>query len=390
MLLASSAVTAPGPPTFSTRQATQPLDHFSYASAGTIPVRYLVNELSCKNKSSCPIVFYCGGEDEITAFANATGFLWEVARNLEAVLVYAEHRFYGASLPSNQSSYDGLSSQQAMADMAAIAADLKLAHSGPVVAVGGSYGGMLAAWLRAKYPSTFSAALASSAPVLYAFDSEVGAPGFFDVVSADFTCASAIRSAFEELLAWVEQSRFAEIQTALRLCQAPTSTVQATNTIALVQQVAPSLIARAPSRTCASFRAGGFSNRSPTGARGPRAAGLSIRDTLPFRPSAQPDRRRLPGLWAGRWRRRRARRGRGGPLEAWGRMRRHGPVRVVAVCAGLYPRRVDLPALHGDRHARRGLRRESDVPAVQHVRHAVPSPVHWRRARAHVAPSHQR
>ena len=160
-------------PFFSTRHISVPLDHFSPGGPGasaTFNLRYLVNSDACANVAECPVIFYCGGEGDVIAFANATGFLWEQSTAVGAALVYAEHRYYGTSVPPQHSLGNGegqfqyLRSQQALADFAVLASNL--VYGGNVVAVGGSYGGMLAAWLRQKYPGTFAAALASSAPVL--------------------------------------------------------------------------------------------------------------------------------------------------------------------------------------------------------------------------------
>nr|GMC61180.1 lysosomal Pro-X carboxypeptidase isoform X2 [Ipomoea batatas] len=105
-----------------------------------------------------------------------------------------QHRFYGESLPFGKQSYKSaktlgyLNSQQALADYATLIRSLKQnlsSEASPVVMFGGSYGGMLAAWFRLKYPHVAIGALASSAPILQ-FDNITPWSSFYDAVSQDF------------------------------------------------------------------------------------------------------------------------------------------------------------------------------------------------------------
>lgn len=87
----------------------------------TLNFRYLVNDTYAKGSKS-PILFYTGNEGDIELFAQNTGFMWEIAPKLGATLVFAEHRYYGKSLPFGDKSYDSsqhlgyLTSEQALAD----------------------------------------------------------------------------------------------------------------------------------------------------------------------------------------------------------------------------------------------------------------------------------
>lgn len=62
-----------------------------------------------------------------------------------------------------------LSSEQALADFAQFIVDFKADNkataNSSVIAFGGSYGGMLTAWLRIKYPNIVDGAIAASAPI---------------------------------------------------------------------------------------------------------------------------------------------------------------------------------------------------------------------------------
>lgn len=51
-------------------------------------------------KSGGPIFFYCGDEGDIELFYNNTGFITgTLAQEFNAVVIFAEHRYFGESLP---------------------------------------------------------------------------------------------------------------------------------------------------------------------------------------------------------------------------------------------------------------------------------------------------
>ncbi|XP_067307027.1 lysosomal Pro-X carboxypeptidase isoform X2 [Pseudorasbora parva] len=192
------------PVSYKTFYFDQQIDHFGFLENGTFKQRYLLNDQHW-HKEGGPILFYTGNEGDITWFCNNTGFMWDVAEELGAILVFAEHRYYGESMPFGEESYSNakylnyLTSEQALADFAVLIKALKKtlpgAQKSSVIAIGGSYGGMLAAWLRMKYPSAVVGALAASAPILQFI---VPCGEFYRVVTNDFTnsgtnCSSNIR-----------------------------------------------------------------------------------------------------------------------------------------------------------------------------------------------------
>ncbi|CAO2830295.1 unnamed protein product [Amaranthus hypochondriacus] len=193
----------------------QRLDHFSFHDYGSFSQRYLIdtdNWVGAKRRG--PIFMYCGNEGDIEWFASNSGFIWEIAPQFGAMILFPEHRYYGESMPygSKEEAYKDnttlayLTAEQAIGDYAVLLRELKRnlsAEDCPVVLFGGSYGGMLAAWMRLKYPHLTAGALASSAPILQ-FEDIVPPETFYNIVSNDFrrestSCFDTIKKSWDEL-----------------------------------------------------------------------------------------------------------------------------------------------------------------------------------------------
>lgn len=120
--------------------------------------------------------FVLGGEGAIS-LGYVTGHFHsnDLAAEFGAMIVAVEHRFYGQSIPTADSSTPNLkylSTQQALADYAYFRVQYAEQNNltGPWVVFGGSYSGNLSGWLKMKYPWLFAGAIAASSPVLAQLD----------------------------------------------------------------------------------------------------------------------------------------------------------------------------------------------------------------------------
>jgi hypothetical protein len=146
--------------------------------------RYFVNK-EFWGGNNYPIFVFIGGEGEekctrLTSYM----YMYDLAKEHRAMLVDVEHRFYGQSIPTVDTSTPNLaylSSSQALADLARVISHVKKSYDtvhSKVITVGGSYPGNLAAWFRLKYPQISHGSIASSAPVM----AQTNFPEYMDVV----------------------------------------------------------------------------------------------------------------------------------------------------------------------------------------------------------------
>lgn len=216
------------------------LDHFNtYEEQKTFPMRYLVKAEYWDFKDG-PILFYTGNEGTIWSFYNNTGFWTEtLAKELNALVVFGEHRYFGESFPTQFDKKDAFKGDnidfftvdQTMMDYVELVKHIKYTYAAtnsPVIAFGGSYGGMLTAWIRMKYPSVFAGGVAASAPILY-FEGVTTPEAFFTQTTNTFAettvptknhCNKIIREAWDHLM--VAKSNLAaqstDLNSILNLC----------------------------------------------------------------------------------------------------------------------------------------------------------------------------
>ncbi|GAU16131.1 hypothetical protein TSUD_340020, partial [Trifolium subterraneum] len=170
--------------------------------------------------------------------------MFEIAPYFNALLVFIEHRYYGKSIPfggndevanRNSSTLGYMSSTQALADYATLIIDLKKnlsAIDSPVVVFGGSYGGMLAAWFRLKYPHVAIGALASSAPILQFLDL-VSPYTFTNIVTQDYkseseNCYKVIKGSWKQIEDTANATGGIEqLQQSFKICKNNTITADA-------------------------------------------------------------------------------------------------------------------------------------------------------------------
>ena len=202
-------------------------------------MRYLVDE-TYFNKDTGPIIFYAGNEGDVYTFFDNSGFMTTtLAEEFGALVVFGEHRYYGTSMPFGDDTFERenlkyLSVEQAQMDYVEFMINFKKEQGledRAVIVGGGSYGGMLSAWLRMKYPHVFQGALAASAPILF-FDGYVSPNAYDDIATSDFAKADAqcpvnIKAGFEQLESLREQAgTYQNISDIFGLCAVPTGAIE--------------------------------------------------------------------------------------------------------------------------------------------------------------------
>jgi len=198
---AAPTVSRGPPPQF----VTQKQDNFDESNKNTWEQAYYVNDTFFEKGSDAPVFLCVGGEGPPIDGSAVSGSVHcnvavEFLQEKKALMFAIEHRYYGchnsSACPFDTKTKDPatalkfLSSKQAIADVSnfydAAQEKFGLTKANKWVSFGGSYPGMLASFVRMKYPTKIHASISSSAPVKAALDM----PGYNDVTAQAYGLTS--------------------------------------------------------------------------------------------------------------------------------------------------------------------------------------------------------
>lgn len=82
------------------------IDHFTNNGVSpTYKMRYLMND-KLVDGNDAPILFYCGNEGSVETFYQNSGYITvTLATQMKALVLFAEHRYYGKSKPFGDQSF---------------------------------------------------------------------------------------------------------------------------------------------------------------------------------------------------------------------------------------------------------------------------------------------
>lgn len=187
-----------------------------------------------------PIFVIMGGEGAISP---ETGIFYPwvidtLAKEYRGLVLEPEHRFYGESLPFGNDSFlvanlkAAMNTQEALADAAELIRSIQsIRQCGdrgteeycPVMVIGGSYPGFLAAMMRMRYPAVVDMAYASSAPLKF-YSQQVSQYDYYAKVteSAERStkgCPEAVKAAFNKMVEFFRTANTSQIAEQFSVCE---------------------------------------------------------------------------------------------------------------------------------------------------------------------------
>jgi pimeloyl-ACP methyl ester carboxylesterase len=176
----------------------QRLDHASRVDSRVFGQRYFIDSTYAQGDHAPVFLYVCGEGGCAPNWLK--GVMLEAAKTFKGHAIALEHRYYGKSQPFSELTTENLrylTIENAIDDAAHFIWQKQSELGGPWIAIGGSYAGYLAAFLRVRYPKLVRGALASSAPVyskssFYEFDEHLAKV-------AGQECASTIRNIIQQV-----------------------------------------------------------------------------------------------------------------------------------------------------------------------------------------------